>query len=81
MFKVVMFWSQLTVEGGVLLAGFVTKSNLLASGVEQDAAWYSLVPGIVELQYDGIDFAWFRCQVWPEEIGNRTVRCSKIDGS
>ena len=61
MFKVVMFWSLLAVEGGVLLAGFLTEGNLLAIGAEYDAAWYSLVPGVVEFQYDGIDFAWIRC--------------------
>ena len=37
-FKVVELGSFLVVEDGVLLAGFVTESNLLASGVEQDAA-------------------------------------------
>ena len=79
-FKVVVSGSQLTVEGGEMISGFVTERNLLAIGVKEDAAWYSPISKIIKLQYDGIDFPSMSCQVWAEEIGYRAVRCSEING-
>ena len=80
MFKVVVFWPLLTVDGSIFNSGFVTEGNLIAIGVKQDAAWHSPVPSIIELQYGGIDLAWIS-QVWVEKVGHRTVRCSKVNSS
>ena len=73
-FKVVVLGSFLAVEAGESLSGFVTKGNLMAIGVEQDAAWYSLVPSVIE--YHNVEI-----NIWADEIGYRAVCCSKVNGS
>lgn len=49
-FKVVALGSLFVIHGGELLSGFVAEGNLIAIFVEEDAAWYSLVPRIIERQ-------------------------------
>ena len=82
-FKVVVLGSFLMVEGGVLLSCFLTEGDLTAIGIEEDTAWYSPVPIIIQLQYDGIHFAWseFRFKIWAEEISHGTVGGSEVNGS
>ena len=61
LFKVVVLGSFLMIEDGESLSGLVAEGNLIAFGVEQDAAWHSLVPIVIECHnVETNKFAWIR---------------------
>ena len=49
-FKVVVLGSLFVIHCGKMVSGFVAEGDLTAIFVEEDAAWYSLVPSIIERQ-------------------------------
>ena len=65
------------------MSSFLPEGNLFAIGVKQDTDLYSPAISAVEVQYayEGFNIARVEFKVWADEIGNRAVRCSKVDGS